>query len=219
MRAFDPSNASYGASCDGQQGYFFARCLVPPIGSAPASTGSRSDTVKPVRLATALHLPWPKFHPPSRRHGARLHSSLLHPHRPCRMLIPRPNLDIGGCGRDLELPPTWRWNDGHALLPFRFKIFGTHHASGLPSLTWEAYNRSALRVYNRLHVHREDDKYCDVLPCGVVAVPHNSSSRPPSVASARAFAMNATVCSSMQECVAGDGGRYFYVNRVLSQSQ
>ena len=42
-------------------------------------------------------------------------------------------------------------------------------AHGAPQLWWEAYNRSALRTYNRLHAHKEDDRYCDTLPCGVAA--------------------------------------------------
>ena len=211
---FDPSNASYGASCDGQQGYFVARCLATYEAStkdklgtaAPAGEGRRGvDKSERMHVATLLHLPWPKYHPASRRFGFRLHTSLLHPHRACSARTAKERLPGGGwsCERQLELPTTWRWNVGHALHPFRFRLYGARRTSAAlpPTMWWEPSNRSALRVYNRLHMRREDDRYCDMLPCGVAA--------PPAVVRTPA-GMNASACSSMDECVAGDGGVYFY---------
>ena len=64
--------------------------------------------------------------------------------------------------------------------------------AGVPATPHWIPDRSALRTYNRLHAHKEDDRYCDTLPCGVVAA-------------------NATpVCASFLECVAGGGGVYRY---------
>ena len=47
------------------QGFFMARCLSPLLRRAAA---------QPTHAAalTALHLPWPKFHSPSRGTGARM---------------------------------------------------------------------------------------------------------------------------------------------------
>jgi hypothetical protein len=103
---------------------------------------------------------------------------------------------------------SWRWNLGDALLPFRFALHLERRSlSGLPSLRWEAANRSLLRTYNRLHVHREDDRYCDVLPCAPAHAPPGQ--RHHALAAARR--RNATVCTAMLECVAPDtGGVYFY---------
>ena len=235
VKGFNPTNQSYGASCDGQQGYFVARCLQLPAASAVngaasasaadsdgsgggAAAGGRGNT----RVATALHLPWPKFHPPSRRHGARLHSSLLHPHRPCSKrkagLHDRSadgHHDMAttySCGPLAELPSTWRWNVGHGLLPFRFKLHGERKSSDSPAshMWWEAYNKSELKLYNRLHVHREDDKYCDVLPCGVAAAPTGSTGLLRRKRDGTLGLWNASVCGGMVECWEGDGGRYYY---------
>ena len=59
-------------------------------------------------VGTALHLPWPKYHPPNRGNGARMHTSVMHPHRPRVM--------------GASLPDTWQWHLGKAVLPFRFSI-------------------------------------------------------------------------------------------------
>ena len=142
----------------------------------------------------------PSHFPHSRRRAAA--PSLLHPHRPCGHRVysgtrARPRADAFQCNRELELPPTWRWNHGYGLQPFRFRLFAERRKEGgAPTLSWEAYNRSMVKLYNRLHVHREDDKYCDVLPC-LVAAPTSA-------------AANATLCASMQECVTGSGGIYHY---------
>ena len=111
------------------------------------------------------------------------------------------------------MPPTWRWNLGHALLPFRFHVHGEQRANGgVPTLWWEPYNRSALRLYNRLHAHKEDDRYCDALPCATVAASAKTAAR-------AAAMLNATLCGSMDECfaressstiVAPSSGKYYY---------
>ena len=75
---------------------------------------------------------------------------------------------------------------------------------------WEAYNKSELKLYNRLHVHREDDKYCDVLPCGVAAAPTGSTGLLRRKRDGTLGLWNASVCGGMVECWEGDGGRYYY---------
>lgn len=228
---FDPANASYAASCDGQQGFFFARCMHAHLRSATSAVRSGTATHHlsgatdadggSAHIATLLHLPWPKFHPPSRRHGARLHTSLLHPHRPC--LGSRSSRTIarggppGGSGCEALLPPTWRWNVGYSLLPFRFATFGRlrhGHSAGQLNLWLEPANRTVLKLYHQLHARREDDRYCDVLPCTAAA------DAPPLDGG------NVTKCASMDACVgtrgacdgAADrapcaGGVYYYRGR------
>lgn len=213
VRGYDPANASYSASCDGQQGYFVARCLLeqPPDGTPAAAAAadgrdaaSAASAADGTRLATLWHLPWPKFHPPSRRHGARLHTSLMHPHRARAGCTATP--PARGCHAD-DMEPTWRWNMGHGLLPFRYVLRGALKPNGARSTWWEPHNRSALALYNRLHRHREDDRYCDVLPCGLAGPAGGAGARAPLTAAA----LNATPCGSMLECVASpQGGRYFY---------
>lgn len=232
LRGYDLRNSSYGASCDGQQGYFVAKCLALPHApdsdpasqaSSPSSAAAATMTSTPpsaatserrTRVATALHLPWPKFHPPSRRHGARLHSSLLHPHRPCVMH-----------GRQLRqfkalqnlcedpVPHTWRWNLGQAMLPLRFRLHGEWRR-GLASLWWEAYNKSHVRAYHRLHAHKEDDRYCDHLPCGLAMISDRQQQQQgahPTDDINLARPINVSVCGTMQECFApADGGVYWY---------
>ncbi|KAL1519126.1 hypothetical protein AB1Y20_003389 [Prymnesium parvum] len=86
---FNSSNASYLASCDGLQGFFMARCFADELNATqkPAQQRARSRGAPaasaPVWILTALHLPWPKYHPPSRGIGARMHSSLIHPDKRC----------------------------------------------------------------------------------------------------------------------------------------
>ena len=65
----------------------------------------------------------------------------------------------------------WQWHAGRALLPFAFRLRlverdAATHEGGVGGLSWEAWNRSAVRRYNKLHEHREDERYCDELPCG-----------------------------------------------------
>ena len=261
VRNFDLRNASYGASCDGQQGYFVAKCLAQHGAgtgfSGCADSRCQKDrylhpqnfSSESNRLMTAIHLPWPKFHPPSRRFGARLHTSLLHPHRPCVLPTikqrPKPTwsgavrarngaLPVGADAlppqrpagrRDSDclnpVPKTWRWNLGQGLLPFRFHIHGEVTAMsgtsvGLPFLWWLPYNRSHLLSYKLLHKNREDDRYCDVLPCGVTFSTSTSTSSDDgrggdghhNVNAARPA--NVSACTTMQSCVAGGGGRYWY---------
>lgn len=245
IRGFDVTNVSYQASCDGQHGYFVARCLTlrrtqsgasattsdatalssassaPPWSvssfstitnspGSPASSSRDADT----RLATLLHLPWPKFHKPNAGNGPRLHSSILHPHRvnpkQCGVRPPAAGEAASTAGKERgcasEMPLSWRWNLGHGLLPFHYTLHGSLAEGGARRTTWwQPRNRSLLKLYNRLHAHREDDKYCDVLPCGVAAaaaaVPGKNKSM-------------ALRCSSMHSCFAsnGEGGRYFYLH-------
>ena len=240
IRGFDASNVSYQASCDGQQGYFAARCLAlahdestprasvhaqhaltsPDAGGVAAASQFLASTSSSLpsptldtRVATLLHLPWPKFHKPNNVNGARLHSSILHPHRPCGARA------SGGRAKLTErerlcaemMPTSWRWNLGHGLLPFQYTLHGTvAQPSGMRSLWWQPRNRSMLRLYNRLHAHREDDKYCEMLPCGIAASTGRGHDRKE----------NATLCGSMKECFAshGEGGRYFYL-RMPGQEQ
>lgn len=240
IRGFDASNVSYQASCDGQQGYFAARCLAlahdestprasvhaqhaltsPDAGGVAAASQFLASTSSSLpsptldtRVATLLHLPWPKFHKPNNVNGARLHSSILHPHRPCSARA------SGGRAKLTErerlcaemMPTSWRWNLGHGLLPFQYTLHGTvAQPSGMRSLWWQPRNRSMLRLYNRLHAHREDDKYCEMLPCGIAASTGRGHDRKE----------NATLCGSMKECFAshGEGGRYFYL-RTPGQEQ
>ena len=237
VRGYNVANASYGASCDGQQGYFVAKCLalprtvdgVPPAASASVSAAALdpSDITARTRVATALHLPWPKFHPASRRHGARLHTSLLHPHRPCVMHPPREGRGLRKSDTLQNLcenpsPQTWRWNLGQGLLPLRFHLHGEVTARpdasrGLPSLWWEPHNRTLVRTYNRLHARKEDDRYCDALPCGVALPTTTANSAAANAAiSADAADVNAvrpanvSACATMLECFSGEGGRYWY---------
>ena len=91
---------------------------------------------------------------------------------------------------------TWRWNLGRALLPLRFGVHDGGEASGAQLLWLEAHNRSLVQAYDRLHAHREDDRYCEVLPCAVLRGAQGSK--------------NLSHCHAMAECFAGDGGRYFY---------
>ena len=52
VKGFNPTNQSYGASCDGQQGYFVARCLQLPAASAVngAASASAADSDVVVQL-------------------------------------------------------------------------------------------------------------------------------------------------------------------------
>ena len=281
LRGFDLANSSYGASCDGQQGYFVAKCLAlpqaPAASSGPgagagAGAGLDRRSLDRTRVATALHLPWPKFHPPSRRHGARLHSSLLHPHRPCILPAnpspggrgPGSNPSPGGrgpgssqpIGRRLRgqmrggggggggggqlqnlcedpVPRSWRWNVGQGMLPLRFRLHGEWR-NGLATMWWEPLNRSHVRAYHRLHAHKEDDRYCDALPCGLATLPERSphgrggarvaaaaaavtaaAAAVPAAAAADDDAnaprpTNVSACATMLSCFAGEGGTYWY---------
>lgn len=201
VSGYDPTNASYYVSCDGEQGYYLARCLALETRALRDNGADAPTAGKNTHAATLLHLPWPKFHVPSRRFGARLHSSLLHPHRGCTFSGDPSRRKADACDPSTHLQNSWRWNLGLALLPFRFQLHGARRqSSGVPTLWAVAHNRSLLKTYHRLHLHREDDRYCDVLPCAFAA-------RPP--ADTR---YNGTVlpCTSMVECVDGEGGRYFY---------
>ena len=120
---------------------------------------------------------------------------------------------------------SWRWNLGYALLPIRFRLHAELPAtldaapgvptqivfsipSAEPGLTasprlWiNPYNRSISRTYMRLHVHREDDKYCAELPCGTAHHPRGAVDM--------RTRTNFSACSSMLECFTGVGGHYFY---------
>ena len=70
-------------------------------------------------------------------------------------------------------------------------------------------NRTVPAVYGRLHAHKEDDRYCDVLPCGTAAPPPEGVARRPHSNGGHARP-NVTSCYSMAECVRGEGGRYYY---------
>ena len=194
IRDFNRSNASYGASCDGMQGFFMARCLADGLSAAlegverreadggGSGGGTGGDTGKHAIKAalaqrsslrpgvmTALHLPWPKFHPPSRGIGARMHSSLIHPDKRCmnRASWFRKATDAAAaCG---PMVTGWKWNYGSALLPFPFRVDVGKRADGSGMLSWHAFNRSMVARYNQLHVKREDERYCSELPCGGIA--------------------------------------------------
>ena len=111
---------------------------------------------------------------------------------------------------------------GLAMLPLRYRLYGARPADGIPLYWVEAYNRTTVRTYGRLHVKREDDRYCESLPCvAAMAAPapapataSHSGGLGGSASAARAemprVRANISVCSSMDECFAGDGGRYFY---------
>ena len=89
---------------------------------------------------------------------------------------------------------TWRWNLGCAMLA---RLAAARvETSGAQLLRLEAHNRSLVQAYDRLHVHREDDRYCEVLPCSVIRGAQASK--------------NVSHCHGMDECFAGEGGRYFY---------
>eukprot|EP00966_Prymnesium_polylepis_P244338 5651060-Prymnesium_polylepis.1 len=177
VRGFDQTNNSYLASCDGIQGYFMARCLAEELADGRAATsagaGAAVQDVEPAStrpgVLTALHLPWPKFHPPSRGIGARMHSSLIHPDKRClnRGTWYRRKEELAAaCGAEV---PGWRWNTGSALLPFPFRVDASRRADGSGMLSWHAWNRSMVTRYNQLHVKREDERYCSELPCGGIA--------------------------------------------------
>lgn len=85
-----------------------------------------------------LHLPWPKYHPSTQ---PRIHTVCIHPQRKAHF-------------------PAARWNKGQALLPFPFRL---RNITG--RVHWSAEDSAAIKSYLRLHLHREDEKYCDVLPC------------------------------------------------------
>ena len=159
LSGFERLNVSYQLSCDGLQGYFMARCLAPYMREAA--------TARPgATAATALHLPWPKFHPPSGRAGARMHTSIVHPEkRPCKASEP-PGSTRHACDPAMS---NWQWNEGRALLPFPFSLHLLSRANGEVGLGWEPWNRTAVRRYYKLHEKREDERYCDELPCGVPA--------------------------------------------------
>ena len=234
ISGFDPSNWTYAGSCDGQHGYFVARCLetrtlVP--GSWPSEQQPEQPQQEPPQpqqqqqpppsqqqqpqhrrqsqrspphqprvltaISTLLHLPWPKFHPPSIRVGARLHTSCLHPHRTCESSHRRKV----GTPRECEAPlqRQWRWNLGYALLPLRYRLHATRTNAGVPRLWVEPHNRTVPRVYGLLHRRREDNRYCEELPCGTL----EHLDRSPRA--------NVSSCHSMSDCFGGgEGGRYFY---------
>ena len=93
---------------------------------------------------------------------------------------------------------TWRWNVGLAMAPLRYRMHAELELpSVIPRIYLEAANRSVPKAYGRLHVHREDDRYCDVLPCGTAGVVF-------------AQTKNVSRCHAAAECFAGDGGRYVF---------
>uniref|UniRef100_A0A7S3AX27 Uncharacterized protein n=1 Tax=Haptolina ericina TaxID=156174 RepID=A0A7S3AX27_9EUKA len=178
VRDYSKENKSYGGSCDGLQGFFLARCIAGngPLPPELASRGRRAarevDPVDPMHDAaktiTALHLPWPKFHPPSRGTGARKHSSLIHPDKRC-MVARGSGFRNAAAAAAASCDPavsSWSWHEGAALLPFPFRLDPATRSDGSPMLRWSAWNSTHIRRYNQLHIHREDDRYCDELPCG-----------------------------------------------------
>ena len=81
--------------------------------------------------------------------------------------------DGGACDGAVS---AWSWHEGRALLPFPFRLWllerpAETHAGGVGGLVWEAWNRSAVRRYIKLHERKEDERYCDELPCAVPARP------------------------------------------------
>lgn len=156
LRGYNASNASYLASCDGLQGYFFAQCLEQPQPNEVTQVG------------TALHLPWPKFHVPSRGTGARTHSSVLHPDKRCLHDGAWFHRAADAAGHCNPAVPGWNWNQGQALLPFPFDLgLSRRPRDGSPVLGWTAWNLTSVRRYRSLHADRAtaDARYCDELPC------------------------------------------------------
>ena len=103
--------------------------------------------------------------------------------------------------RECEAPlqRQWRWNLGYALLPLRYRLHATRTAAGVPRLWVEPHNRTVPRVYGLLHRRREDNRYCEELPCGT----REHLDRSPRA--------NLSSCHSMKDCFdGGEGGRYFY---------
>ena len=157
LRGYNASNASYLASCDGLQGYFFARCLATPRLDAP-----------PTSVGTALHLPWPKYHPPSRGSGARAHSSVMHPDKHCLHGGAWYRSAADAAANCEPSVPGWKWNQGQALLPFPFDLgLSLRPRDGSAVLGWTSWNLTAIRRYRALHADRAraDERYCDELPC------------------------------------------------------
>uniref|UniRef100_A0A7S3BLE2 Uncharacterized protein n=1 Tax=Haptolina ericina TaxID=156174 RepID=A0A7S3BLE2_9EUKA len=170
VAGFDPTNQSYLGSCDGLQGYFLARCPAPVQHVEAGSEAAAGDGPGAVPLGTALHLPWPKFHPPGRAAGVRTHSSLIHPDKRC--------LHGGAWYRSATKAaadcdpavPGWKWHEGQALLPFAFSLAVERRPLDASQvLTWSAWNLSSVQRYHQLHAKREDSRYCDELPCGGIA--------------------------------------------------
>lgn len=124
----------------------------------------------PTSSITALHLPWPKFHPPSRGTGARMHSSLIHPDKRCMVARGRGFRSTSDAAAAACEPSVsgWQWHEGPALLPFPFQLDSAMRSDGSPMLMWTAWNTSQIRRYNQLHVRKEDLRYCDELPCGSI---------------------------------------------------
>ena len=170
VRSFDAANGSYGASCDGLQGYFAARCLVGAgTASAPARPARRTRPVQP-GVALALHLPWLKFHPPFGRPplGARAHSSLLHPDKRCLSdgwwhRNANPEVVAAWCA---PTAPSFAWHSGAALLPFPFRLDAYVRAGGEPLLAWHPENASGMRRYLELRAGGQEAHLCEELPCG-----------------------------------------------------
>ena len=170
-------------------------------------------------MATLLHLPWPKFHPPSSKVGARLHSSLLHPHRTCTVHLDRARLERRrqtDKPRECEaaVPSKWRWNLGYAMLPLRYRLHAERTLDGFPRLWVEPFNRSVPQLYGLLHRRKEDNRYCEALPCGTAsgAASPLGSAAPEAARGSRAnMHANMSTCHSMKACFAGEGGRYFYM--------
>jgi len=139
---------------------------------------------------------------------------------------------------ELEIAPSWRFNLGHALLPLRFALHGEivspraggaagadaslaagdASAAGTPLLWWEAENRTIVQRYLELHQKREDDRYCDELPCGLPAHATARGERAERGAPAAAPAPAPTAapqpphrpCGSALECFAAPGDVYYF---------
>ena len=170
VRHFDVGNESYGASCDGLQGYFAARCLVAAgATSVPTGPARRTRPVQP-GVARALHLPWLKFHPPFGRPplGARTHTSLLHPDKRCLSdgwwhRNAAPEAVAAWCAPAV---PAFAWHSGRALHPFPFRLDAYVRADGAPLLMWHPENASSMRRYLQLRAGGREAKFCEELPCG-----------------------------------------------------
>ncbi|KAL1523595.1 hypothetical protein AB1Y20_018531 [Prymnesium parvum] len=156
VRRAEPSRAA--GACDGLQGFFAARCL--------AASG---DLLRRGVLL-ALHLPASKFHRPAGRAplGPREHTTLLHPDKRCLSdrwwyRHAKPADRDGWCG---STTPSFKWNEGLAILPFPFRVDALQRSDGSQLLTWQPMNGSMMKQYVELQASVHASKLCELFPCG-----------------------------------------------------